>query len=206
MKFIGVAVSVILGLANALQGSTLQVPFPVEPTSQITLSSPLDDIKPLVSERTEDYIRTLLSKWNSSGLSVAVVRKDEDSPMGWRHEFGSYGMAKGDGSPMTPDSVFAIGSNSKLFLAFSVGLLISNKTLAEQRGKEIRWSTKIRELIPQWGLMEEEMDRGVTLQDMLSHRTGIPRHDYSAVQRKGGISEMVCNPRIIKFYEVHLKC
>ena len=107
---------------------------------------------------------------------------------------------------MTPDSVVAIGSNSKLFLAFSVGLLISNKTLAEQRGKEIRWSTKIRELIPQWGLMEEETDRAVTLQDMLSHRTDMPRHDLSAVQRKGGISEMVCNSRIIRFYELYLKC
>jgi CubicO group peptidase (beta-lactamase class C family) len=69
---------------------------------------------------------------------------------------------------MTPDSVFAIDSNSKLFLAFSVGLLVSNKTLAEQRGKEIRWSTKVHELIPEWGLMEDEMDRGVTLQDSLA--------------------------------------
>jgi hypothetical protein len=44
-----------------------------------------------------------------------------------------------------------------------VRLLVSNKTLAEQRGKEIRWSTKVHELIPEWGLMEDEMDRGVTL-------------------------------------------
>ena len=55
------------------------------------------------------------------------------------------------GPPMTPDSVFAIASNSKPFLAMSVGLLISNETLAEQRGEEIKWSTKIRDLIPEWG-------------------------------------------------------
>jgi len=176
MKFIWTAV--ILGLANALQGSALQVPFLAEASSHPTSASPSDDTK-LISERTEEYIQTLLSKWNSAGLSVAVVRKDEGSPTGWRHEFGAYRIAKGDGSQMSSDSVFAIASNSKLFLAFSVGLLISNKTLAEQRGKEIRWSTKIRELIPQWGLMEEEMDRAVTLQDMLSHRTGMPRHEYS---------------------------
>jgi hypothetical protein len=91
---------------------------------------------------------------------------------------------------MTPDSVFAIASNSKLFLAMSVGLLVFNKTLAEERGQEIKWSTKIRDLIPEWGLMDEEMDRGVSLQDMLSHRTGMPRHDFSGIQRKGGVSEM----------------
>ena len=116
---------------------------------------------------------------------------------GWRHEFGSYGIAHADGSLMTPDSVFAIASNSKLFLAMSVGLLISNKTLAEERGEEIKWSTKIRDLIPEWGLMDEEMDQGVSLQDMLSHRTGMPRHDLSGVQRKGGVSEMVSRNAVV---------
>jgi hypothetical protein len=54
--------------------------------------------------------------------------------------------------------MFAIASNSKPFLAISVGLLVSNKTLAEERGKEVSWSTKIRDLVPEWGLMNEEMD------------------------------------------------
>jgi CubicO group peptidase (beta-lactamase class C family) len=85
----------------------------------------------------------LLEKWGSTGLSVAAVQKDDTAPNGWRHEFGSYGIAHADGSPMTPDSVFAIASNSKIFLAMSVGLLVSKKkTLAEERGKEIKWSTK----------------------------------------------------------------
>ena len=183
MKFTACAASLVVGLACVELGSTLQVPL-LSPN----VYSPS---KPLITERTERYIQTLLTRWNSTGLSVAVVRKDENSPTGWHHEFGAYGVAKADGSSMTPDSVFAIASNSKLFLAFSVGLLISNKTLAEERGKEIKWSTKVRDLIPEWGLMDEEMDRGVTLQDMLSHRTGMPRHDFSGVHREGGISEMV---------------
>ncbi|KAJ3516168.1 hypothetical protein NLJ89_g1292 [Agrocybe chaxingu] len=152
----------------------------------------------LISPATEEYANGLLKKWSSSGLAVAVVRKDDTEPSGWRHEFGSYGIAKGDGSPITPDSVFAIASNSKLFLAFSVGLLISNKTLARERGQDIKWSTKIRDLVPEWGLMDDDMDRGVTLQDMLSHRTGMPRHDYSGGKRKGGISEMISTLRYLR--------
>ncbi|KDR69231.1 hypothetical protein GALMADRAFT_256069 [Galerina marginata CBS 339.88] len=193
MKSIWAALS--LGCACAQLGLTLQVPFHAETVPQLSLSNPT---KPLISARTEEYIQTILTKWNSTGLSVAVVRKDEGSPTGWRHEFGAYGIAKGNGSPMTPDSVFGIASNSKLFLAFSVGLLISNKTLAEERGKEIKWSTKIRDLIPEWGLMDEDMDRGVSLQDMLSHRTGMPRHDYSGVQREGGVSEMISTMRYLR--------
>ena len=191
MKFKACA-SLVVGLACVQLGNTLQVPL-LSPN----LHSTKTINKPLISERTDRYIQNLLTRWNSSGLSVAVVRKDENSPTGWHHEFGAYGVAKADRSSMTPDSVFAIASNSKLFLAFSVGLLISNKTLAEERGKEIKWSTKVRDLIPEWGLMDEEMDRGVTLQDMLSHRTGMPRHDLSGVHRKGGISEMVGSARLI---------
>ncbi|CAA7271158.1 unnamed protein product [Cyclocybe aegerita] len=176
--------SSLFHLLLASHGLALQVP--------LILDAPAAAKKGvLISPATEEYAKGLLKKWSSSGLAVAVVRKDDTEPSGWRHEFGSYGIAKADGSPITPDSVFAIASNSKLFLAFSVGLLISNKTLARERGQEIKWSTKIRDLVPEWGLMDEDMDRGVTLQDMLSHRTGMPRHDYSGVQRKGGISEMI---------------
>jgi len=167
----------VLGLVPFIWA--LQVP--------LSINSP----EPLISKHMESYIQSLLTKWNSSGLSVAVVRKDDTSPTGWRHEFGGYGIARAEGSPVTPDSVFAIASNSKLFLAISVGLLVSNKTLAEERGAEIKWSTKIRDLIPEWKLMDEDMDRGVTLQDMLSHRTGMPRHDFSGAWREGGVSEMV---------------
>ncbi|PPQ91367.1 hypothetical protein CVT25_004134 [Psilocybe cyanescens] len=188
-------IATFLGLLGTSHG--LQLPV-LDNEHQTAFASHSRAKKRLISDTTEQYIQTLLSKWNSAGLSVAVVRKDETSPTGWQHEFGSYGIAHADGSPVTPDSVFAIASNSKLFLAISVGLLISNKTLAKERGQEINWTTKARDLIPEWGLMDEEMDRGVTLQDMLSHRTGLPRHDLSGVQRKGGVAQMISTLRYLR--------
>ncbi|KAF9555829.1 beta-lactamase/transpeptidase-like protein [Agrocybe pediades] len=182
-------------IAFASQALALQIPLLDHNTTQQAFSSHSEK---LISKRTEAYANALLKKWNSSGLSVAVVRKDDTEPSGWRHEFGAYGIAQADGSPMTPDSVFAIASNSKLFLAISVGLLVTNKTLAEERGSEIKWSTKIRDLIPEWKLMDEDMDRLVTLQDMVSHRTGMPRHDYSGAPREGGISEMISTMRYLR--------
>lgn len=158
---------------------------------QVPLSIPQSP-RSLITPEIDNFVNSLLAEWNSSGLAVAVVRQDPSSPDGWKREFGSYGIAKADSSPVTPDTMFAIASNSKLFLSLSVGLLIDNKTLAAERGQEIKWSTKAKALIPEWGLMDEEMDRGVNLQDMLSHRTGMPRHDYSGQARKGGVAEMVC--------------
>jgi CubicO group peptidase (beta-lactamase class C family) len=133
MEFFWTAI-IIIGLVNAQprQGFTLQVPFLAETTTFFNFPigySPTSNIRP--------YTSTPSSR-NGTPLSVAIVRKDERSLTGWRHDFGAYGIAKGDGSPMTPDSVFAIASNSKLFPSFSVGLLVSNKTLAEQRKSDGR--------------------------------------------------------------------
>ena len=43
----------------------------------------------------------------------------------------------------------------------------------------------------------EEMDRGDSLQDMLSHRMDMPRHDFSGIQRKDGVSEMVSHNTVV---------
>ncbi|KIK51282.1 hypothetical protein GYMLUDRAFT_208774 [Collybiopsis luxurians FD-317 M1] len=113
-------------------------------------------------------------------------------------EYGSYGIAKLDGSPVTPDSLFAIASNSKLFLALSVGLLIENQTLAREREQPLSWSSRAMDVLPQWGLHDHDAGRMVNFQDMLSHRTGLPRHDYSGRPLKGGVPEMISNLRYLR--------
>ncbi|KAJ3713629.1 beta-lactamase/transpeptidase-like protein [Lentinula raphanica] len=151
-----------------------------------------------LSPEIDIFIQQVLAEYNSPGLSVAVIRRNETYPTGWLTEFGSYGVAKADGSPVTPDSLFAIASNSKLFLAFSVGLLIENQTLAEQRGRELSWKTPALEIFPQWGLMDKDMERIVNIQDMLSHRTGMPRHDQSGRPLEGGVPEMISKLRYLR--------
>jgi len=151
----------------------------------------------LISDETDSYIDSLMTRYNSSGLSVAVVRKDEAEPSGWATEYRSYGIATGDGQPTTADTLFAIASNSKLFLSLSVGLLIKNESLAQERGVPLKWTSKAKDVFAGtdlWGMMDEEMTMGINLQDMLSHRTGLPRHDFSGVSREGGIAEMVNVP------------
>ncbi|KAJ7155755.1 beta-lactamase/transpeptidase-like protein [Mycena filopes] len=151
-----------------------------------------------ITPEIDTFVNAQLALWNSSGLAVAVVRQDTSTPGTWDIEFGSYGTAQADGSPVSPDTMFAIASNSKLFLSLSVGLLIKNESLAAARGENLRWDTKIKTLLPEWGLMDEEMENGVMIQDMLSHRTGMPRHDYSGSARKGGVSEMISTLRYLR--------
>ncbi|KAJ7681368.1 beta-lactamase/transpeptidase-like protein [Mycena rosella] len=167
--------------------------LPLICASQLPFQRPSEGT--LIPSGIDAYIASQLAHWNSSGLAVAVVRKDES---GWNTEFASYGKAQAGGAPVTPDTVFAIASDSKLFLAMGVGLLIKNESLAAERGEKLRWDTKIASLLPEWGLMDEEMQNGVTIQDMLSHRTGMPRHDYSGFARHGGVSEMISTLRFLR--------
>ncbi|KAJ7209185.1 beta-lactamase/transpeptidase-like protein [Mycena pura] len=165
----------------------LQIPFQRPQSSEV-----------LITPEIDAFLSTELTRWNLAGLAVAVVRQDTSTPGAWDIEFGSYGTAQEDGSPVTPDTLFAVASNSKLFLSMSVGLLIKNDSLAAARGEPLRWDTKIKTVLPEWGLMDESMQNGVTIQDMLSHRTGMPRHDYSGSPRKGGVAEMISTMRYLR--------
>ncbi|TFK22695.1 beta-lactamase/transpeptidase-like protein [Coprinopsis marcescibilis] len=159
----------------------------------------------LISESTSKYIKGLITEWNSTGLGVAVIQKLPSPPgsqtPAWKIEFGSYGISrKTSGSteavPVTPDTIFAIASNSKLFLSISIGLLISNQTLADEfrhrTGQKLTWKSKMVDLMPErWKMWDEEAQRSATIQDLLSHRTGLPRHDFSGTSRNGDVGQVI---------------
>lgn len=130
----------------------------------------------LITDEVHSYVSGLLDRWNSTGLSVAVIKDDQV-------DFGSYGISTVDGDAVTPDTLYGIASNSKLFLALSVGLVLEERNMT--------WKTKARDVFAGSGLWEDEMIEGIAVQDMLSHRTGYPRHDASGQWYEGGVAEMV---------------
>ncbi|KAF9463775.1 beta-lactamase/transpeptidase-like protein [Collybia nuda] len=128
----------------------------------------------VLTSETDTFINQVLTDWQSpGGAAVAVVRK---SPQGdWIVETKGYGAATINGSKVTENTRFAIGSNSKLFDALSVGLLVNNETLSPR----LSWSSKIASIVPGWGLMDPVAAKQATIIDLMSHRTGMPRHDFS---------------------------
>lgn len=52
---------------------------------------------------------------------------------------------------------------SKLFLAYSVGLLINNETL----GTKLDWNTKVKDVIPEWKLWDETASEQADFTDLL---------------------------------------
>jgi len=71
--------------------------------------------------------------------------------------------------PFTPSTLHPIASNTKLFTAVAAGLLV-------EEGK-LTWDKPVRDSVPAVRFYNDQLDNTVTLRDMLSHRTGITRHD-----------------------------
>ncbi|KAJ7270753.1 beta-lactamase/transpeptidase-like protein [Mycena haematopus] len=128
----------------------------------------------ILTSDIDAFVTNILADWNSSaGVAVAVVRQDGQG--GWIVETKGYGTAKADGSPVTPDTLFSLGSESKLFDISATGLLISNQSLTPP----VSWTTKIASIIPEWELVDPIASTGSSIIDLMSHNTGMPRHDVS---------------------------
>ncbi|KAJ6609281.1 beta-lactamase/transpeptidase-like protein [Mycena sp. CBHHK59/15] len=127
----------------------------------------------ILTPEVDAFINNILADWNSAGgAGVAVVRMDGQG--GWLIETKGYGVAKVDGTKINPDTIFPMGSNSKLFDILATGLLISNESLSPQ----ISWTTKIASVIPGWKLMDPVASSESTITDLMSHRTGLPAHNF----------------------------
>jgi CubicO group peptidase (beta-lactamase class C family) len=65
-------------------------------------------------------------------------------------------------------SLFAIASNSKLFTAISIGLLINNDTKLPN-GNTLGWDTKIADILPKdmWKLPDEYASAHVDIVDLM---------------------------------------
>ncbi|KAF5373123.1 hypothetical protein D9758_001604 [Tetrapyrgos nigripes] len=138
------------------------------------------------------FVQEILDEWNSTaGLGVAVVQKNPDET--WNVETQGYGYAKGDGSKVTEETYFHIGSNSKLFDVFSVGLLISNESLSPR----ISWDSRIASLLPEWSLNDSYTTSHSTIIDLMSHRTGLPRHDLM-YKAHASPSDMLAQTKFLK--------
>ncbi|KAG5650787.1 hypothetical protein H0H81_011070 [Sphagnurus paluster] len=129
----------------------------------------------ILDKATDTFISDLLRRWKSpGGISVAVVQMDEQGA--WNVETKGYGVATlADGSPMTENTILPIGSNSKLFTAIATGLLMANETLPTP----LTWDTKVASVVPGFGLQDPISAKQTSILDAMSHRTGLPRHDYS---------------------------
>jgi len=110
------------------------------------------------------YMEQTLKDWNTPGVGVGIVVGDK---LVFAKGYGYRDYEKK--LPFTSKTMQPIASNSKLFTAVAAGMLV-------EEGK-LTWDKPVRESVPEIRFYNDELNNNVTLRDMLSHRTGVTRHD-----------------------------
>jgi CubicO group peptidase (beta-lactamase class C family) len=88
-----------------------------------------------------------------------------------------------EGLPSTAETVFPIASMSKAMTATMIGTLVDEGTL--------NWDKPVQSYWPKFRLGDSNVSAQVTLRDLLTLRTGLPRHDWAWVENPSSREELV---------------
>jgi CubicO group peptidase (beta-lactamase class C family) len=115
-------------------------------------------------ESIERFVLEQLASWEVPGCAVVAVRAGHVVlTAGW-------GQRDLDAKlPVTPDTLFAIGSTTKAFTAATVGALVDDGLLT--------WESPLRDYLPALRFDDPVVTDRLTIVDLLSHRSGLPRHE-----------------------------
>jgi CubicO group peptidase (beta-lactamase class C family) len=111
-------------------------------------------------------LQKVLDTWKVAGFAVAIVEKNK---VVYAKGFGYSDYDKK--TPATANTLFAIGSCSKAFTSAVLGQLRSENKLA--------FEDRPSKYIPELKFFNDEMNNSIKIRDLMSHRTGLPRHDFS---------------------------
>ena len=115
-----------------------------------------DDFAPLV--------RRLMARDQIPGVAVGVVERGH---LSFARGFGYRDVEKD--LPVTPDTLFPVGSCSKAFTATAVALVADEGRIA--------LDTPVRTYLPDFSLQDPVASATLTPRDLLTHQSGLPRHD-----------------------------
>lgn len=115
-------------------------------------------------EGFDRFVAEVMAEWQVPGLAVAAV--EHGAVVLCR----AYGLRDPErGLPVTRRTLFAIGSVTKTFTATGLAILVDEGRLD--------WDRPVRDYLPDFALMDPRASREITPRDLVSHRSGLPRHD-----------------------------
>ena len=117
-------------------------------------------------EVIDSVLGQVLKDHHVAGFAVAVVKGDK---IIYNKGFGYRDFA--NKKPVTPNTLFAIGSSSKAFTASLLGLLRADGKLT--------FEDRAVSLLPTLRFYNDEMDNQIVVKDLMAHRTGLSRYDLS---------------------------
>jgi len=112
----------------------------------------------------DQFVTQAMKDWKVPGLAIAVVQGDKVTLL---KGYGYRDLEKQ--LPVTPNTLFAIGSITKSFTVTTLGM--------EMDEGKLDWDKPVRDYLPTFKLYTPELTEGMAVRDLITHRSGLPRHD-----------------------------
>jgi CubicO group peptidase (beta-lactamase class C family) len=161
-RFFTSLLALILTLSVALNTAAIQKPAPSTTRTTTAAAPPPTNANNL--DGLDEFITSVMKEWKVPGLAIAVVKD------------GQVILSKGYGYrdvekklPVSSRTLFAIGSISKSFTVSLLGMLADE-------GK-LEWDKPVRTYLTDFQLYDKVSTEHMTPRDLVTHRSGLPRHD-----------------------------
>ena len=112
----------------------------------------------------DSLVEEAMAHWQVPGLALAVVQGGEVIKL---QAYGTRDMETR--LPVTIDTQFMLCSLTKSFTAAGLGLLVDEGRLS--------WDTRVQDVLPNFQLYDPIASKNLTVHDLLTHQSGLPRHD-----------------------------
>lgn len=112
----------------------------------------------------DSFVDETLKTWLVPGTAIAVVKDDQ---IVLNRGYGLRDVQQN--LPVNENTVFGIASMTKAFTTAAMGILVDRGLL--------EWDRPVREYMPEFKLFNGEATALMTARDLVSHRSGLPRHD-----------------------------
>lgn len=131
------------------------------------------------------YIEAGMRAWNVPGLAIAVVKDDS---VIFARGYGVREVGKPD--KVDPHTIFAIGSSTKPITAAAVAMLVDAGSIA--------WDDPATRYLPRLQLSDPYVTRELTVLDLLTHRSGLPRGDLMWIAGEFDREELLHRVRFLE--------
>lgn len=128
----------------------------MQPTTEAQAPSQLEGF--------DDFVASIMKDWQAPGLAIAIVREGR---VVYSRGFGQRDVDRG--LEVTPGTLFAIASCTKAFTTMAIAILADEGRLD--------WDTPVRSYLPGFRLYDPFATERMTVRDLVTHRSGLPRHD-----------------------------
>jgi len=116
-------------------------------------------------DEVDSFIDSTMKRWSVPGVAIAVIK---DGKVIYEKGYGYRNLKTKD--KVTTQTLFSIASSSKAFTATLAAMVVEEK--------KMDFDTPLKEYFPEFRMYDEYTTGHISLRDLLTHRSGVPRQKF----------------------------